>query len=59
MCLKRSNYIFRLLWTIAYIVLIGNTQNLIHTNEVVNISIYYYILLGFVFLINEVSRQLI
>lgn len=59
MCLKRSNYIFRLLWTIAYIVLIGNTQYLIHTNEVVNISIYYYILLGFVFLINEVGRQLI
>lgn len=43
----------RLLWNVPYGLLIYFTPFLIKNNGVVNVPVYYYLLLGFIFTINE------
>lgn len=47
---------FRLLWGIVFAVFVYFTPGLIHSNGSVNVPAYYYLGLGFVYLINEVSN---
>lgn len=46
---------FRLLWNIAFIMLIYYTPKLININGQINIPIYYYVILVIILSIQEVS----
>jgi len=46
---------FRLIWNIAFIMIIYYTLKLIKINSVINISIYYYVILIVILSIQEVS----
>lgn len=48
----------RLLWSIPYVLLIYYTPFLIKQNGVVNVPIYYYFILGFIFTINELLSNI-
>lgn len=45
---------FRLLWSLVYAALVYYTPVLIKKDGVINVPIYYYILLGFIFTAREV-----
>lgn len=47
---------FRLLWGTVFAVFVYFTPRLIHSNGDVNVPIYYYLILGFIYVINEVSQ---
>lgn len=47
---------FRLFWGIIFALLVYFTPNFVHTNNVNDVSLYYYVTLGSVMIINEVSQ---
>ncbi|CAH1724858.1 unnamed protein product [Aphis gossypii] len=49
----------RLFWNIPYALLIYFTPFLIKNNGVVNVPVYYYLILGFIFIINELLSDTI
>ncbi|CAI6365109.1 unnamed protein product [Macrosiphum euphorbiae] len=48
----------RLLWSVPYVLLIYYTPFLIKNNGVVNVPIYYYFILGFIFAIHELLSDI-
>lgn len=51
-------FCFRLLWGLTYIILIHYTPMMINWNGVINVPIYYYLILGFLNAMNEVSYKI-
>lgn len=46
---------FRLLWAVTYAALVYFTPTFIRKDDVVNVPTYYYVILGSIMSINEVS----